>query len=164
MEKINIAYNKTLRLDNVLVKDIINLSNILESGESDEIPIEVELERMETEIKTKGANQIGPLIQYSFASGNENSVNMRISLMLQADKYINNVSYPYYMESVISVNNCMYTRFCGTEEDIQYAYQKIAVTAYEENIKLKGSSYTVFLDSDDSGNITADIFMERADA
>ena len=84
--------------------------------------------------------------------------------MLQADKYINNVSYPYYMESVISVNNCMYTRFCGTEEDIQYAYQKIAVTAYEENIKLKGSSYTVFLDSDDSGNITADIFMERADA
>lgn len=164
MAKINVAYNKTLRLDNVLIKDIINLSNVRESSESDEIPVGAELERMENEIKIKGAKQIGPLIQYSSASGDENNINMRVSLMLQADRYIRNVSYPYSMESIISVSNCMYTRFCGAEEDMQFAYQKIAVTAYEENIKLKGSSYTVFLDSNDDGTITADIFMERADA
>jgi hypothetical protein len=36
--------------------------------------------------------------------------------------------------------------------------------SYEEEIKLTGESYTVFVDSDEEGeNITADIFMPKAE-
>lgn len=160
---IKIASNKSLRLDNVLIKDIINISTVdLETNEEDEdFSIELEVEKMNNEIRTKGANQIGPLIQYSGANGDEEAFEIKVSLMLQVDRYINDASAPYRMESVIEAKNCLYTRFTGAEEDIQFAYQKMEVTAYEEDIKLKGSSYTIFLESDDEENITADIFMEK---
>ena len=163
---IKIQGKKSLRLDNVLIKDIINISAVdLETNEEDEnFSIELEVEKMNNEIRTKGANQVGPLIQYSGASGDEEALEIKVSLMLQVDRYINDVSAPYRRESVVQAKNCLYTRFTGAEEDIQFAYQKMQVTAYEEDIRLKGSSYTIFLDSDDEGNITADIFMECADA
>ncbi|MBR2674075.1 MAG: hypothetical protein IKE52_01265 [Mogibacterium sp.] len=159
--KIDIQKSKSLRLDNVLMKDIINITEA-DTGvqEEDDFSLGFEVEKMDNEIRTKGANQIGPLIQYSGASGDGDALAIKVTLMLQADRYINNIRAPYRMESVVQAKNCMYTRFTGAEEDIQYAYQKMQVTAYEENIKLKGSSYTIFLDSDDEGNITADIFME----
>jgi hypothetical protein len=46
--------------------------------------------------------------------------------------------------------------------NLQFAYQKLNLVAFEENIKLKGDSYTIFVDRKD-GIITADVFMERAD-
>ena len=160
---INIQSNKSLRLDNVLIKDIITMTAAAtEDGSEDEdFSLGLEVEKMTNEIKTKGANQIGPLVQYLGAIGNEDALEITVSLMLQADRYINDVAAPYRMEPVIQVKNCMYTRFTGAEEDMQFAYQKMQVTAYEEDIKLKGSSYTIFLDSDDDGIVTADIFMEK---
>jgi hypothetical protein len=160
---INIQSNKSLRLDNVLIRDVITMTvaETEDGSENEDFSLELEVEKMTNEIKTKGANQIGPLIQYSCASGDVDAFEIKVSLMLQADRYINNVSAPYRMESVVQAKNCMYTRFTGAEEDMQYAYQKIQVTAYEEDLKLKGSSYTIFLDSNDEGNITADIFMEK---
>lgn len=165
IKKIEIQRNKTLRLDNVLIGEILNIS--ADDNADDELlgdmSIEAKVEKMQNEIRVGGAAQIGPLIQYSGTSDGEDGLEMKISLMLQADKYLHDVRAPYRMEPLIKANNCMYTRFTGMEEDMHFAYQKIAVTAYEEDIKLKGSSYTVFLDLNDDGTITTDIFMEKAD-
>lgn len=65
------------------------------------------------------------------------------------------------MEPVIKVPGCMYLRFEGREEDLHIAYKKIEVDAYENDIDLKGNSYTIFVDAADDGNIVADIFMEK---
>ena len=47
---------------------------------------------------------------------------------------------------------------------MQFAYDKINLEASENDIKLKGDSYTVFVDQDEEeGTIIADVFMERAD-
>lgn len=164
-KQIIVSKGKSLRLDNVLIKSIFEFSALKDDGSiRDEFSLDLEVEKMVNEIKVKGANPVGPLIQFSGASGKEDDVEIKIVLMMQADRFINNIQTPYRMEPVINIKNCLYTRFKGMEEDIQYAYQKIQVTAYEEDIKLKGSSYTIFLDSEDNGTITADIFMARADA
>lgn len=167
---IEIQKNKSLRLENVLVNCILNIAgigdeNTEEQDDSDQpFSLELEIQKMENEIRVKGASAVGPLIQYSGTDSECEDLQMRISLMIQADRFINKINYPYKMESVIQLKNCYYTRFIGLEEDINYAYQKIEVVAYEDDVVLKGNSYTIFLESNVDGTITADIFMERKDA
>jgi len=56
----------------------------------------------------------------------------------------------------------LYTRFIGKETKLKYAYDKLGVYAYENDIELKGSTYTVFVD-EDGENFIADVFMECMD-
>lgn len=56
----------------------------------------------------------------------------------------------------------MYARYIGEESKLKFAYDKINLIAFEEDIPLKGDSYTVFVAKNDDG-IIADVFMERAD-
>ena len=154
--------NKTLRLENVLIYTVFNM-NTSQIGSIEEEPFSLELEvsKMDNEIRTKGARPVGPLIQYSNSKSEDESISMQMCFMLQADKYVNHLTPPYTMEPVILVTDCIYIRFIGLEEDIHYAYQKIEVYAYEREIILTGDSYTIFLDSSDKGMITADIFMSK---
>ena len=160
---IEIHRNKSLRLENVLINNIVD--TLAYSGKNDReanpISLEIEVEKMINEIKIKGANKIGPVIQYSGSLEKGGKLEINVALMLQADRFINNLQFPYIMESCIKVKDCMYTRFKGLEDDLQYAYQKIQVEAYENDIKLKDSCYTIFLDSDETGNVIVDVFVEK---
>lgn len=148
-----ISENKTLKLTNVLIKTLI---------EEDFENFEKSVEQMENYIKSKGYQPLGPLVQYTTTNVNENGeLSVIIKLMRQVSNYINHVEPPYSMESVIRIKDCMYVRYTGPESKIKYAYDKINLTAFEEDIELKGDSYTVFVNQIDD-NIVADIFMERA--
>ena len=164
-EKMIVYSNKSLRLDNVLIKQVINTLELQRDlkEKTNEDTIELIVTQMENQIKSKGANTIGPIIQYSGPEFSNEEMGLRISLMLQADRYIHNVDPGFRMEPVIKKNNCMYVRFEGSEEDLQIAYKKIQVEAYENDIILSGNSYTVFVDDDenDDESIMADIFMEK---
>lgn len=116
---------------------------------------------MENYIKSKGATPIGPLIQKTEYSVNEEGqLDIKVYLMRQANTFIHNVEAPYNMESVLRVRNCMYARYTGPEEKLKLAYDKINVTAFEEDIELSNTSYTIFVDKQDD-NIVADIFVEK---
>ncbi len=157
MKKIMLNQSKTLKLTNVLeYKCRIN-----EEG----FDFNISVEQMQSFIKVKGAIQIGPLIQYSNAYINENGeMDVDIRLMLQCSSIIYSVEAPYTMESVIRVPNCMYCRYIGPEDKLKFAYDKIQLEAFENDIPLKGDSYTIFVDRDEENDtITADVFMERAD-
>jgi hypothetical protein len=56
----------------------------------------------------------------------------------------------------------MYVSYQGEESKLKFAYDKINLKAFEEDIPLKGDSYTIFIDQQDD-QIIADVFMERAD-
>lgn len=153
MKYFEISENKTLKLTNVLIKTLI---------EEDFENFEKSVEQMENYIKSKGYQPLGPLVQYTTTNVNENGeLSVIIKLMRQVSNYINHVEPPYSMESVIRIKDCMYVRYTGPESKIKYAYDKINLTAFEEDIELKGDSYTVFVNQIDD-NIVADIFMERA--
>ncbi|MDQ2086709.1 hypothetical protein RBH29_09755 [Herbivorax sp. ANBcel31] len=153
-EKIQISNNKSLKLTNVLIKEID-----LKESEN----LEKEVYQMENYLKNKGACPIGPLIQYSKVELTESQEpKLVVKLLRQSNTFLHNIRSPYNMESVIRARNCMYARFNGEESKLKLAYDKINVTAFEEDIKLKGDSYTVFVDKNDD-EIIADVFMERVD-
>lgn len=160
MDKIKIDINKSLKLLNVLVSAIdTNESKIA----SNTCSIGILNEQMESQIKAKGKQPVGPIIQYVNAEINkQGEMTASVKLMRQASEYIEHVDAPYHMEQVISVANCMYARYQGPEDKLMLAYQKLQIAAFEEDISLKGDSYTIFLGENDD-DILVDIFMEKTD-
>lgn len=154
MQKLKLYENKTLKLTNVLIKDIL----------FDEIDsYHIEVEKMKNYLKCQGIMPVGPLVQYTKSMVNvEGQIEIDVKILIQTSNYINNLELSYKMESIINVKNCMYVRYQGEESNLNFAYDKIKLAAFEENIPLKGDSYTVFIDQNDD-YILADIFMERAD-
>ncbi len=158
MRKLQISQSKTVKFTNILkYKCLIQDENF---------DFNVVVEQMQSYIKTKGATQIGPLIQYTNTKINEaGELDMEIVMMLQCNHFIHTVEQPYSMESVIRIPNCMYCHYIGPEDKMNFAYDKIQLEAFESDIPLKGDSYTIFVDrNEEEETITADVFMERADS
>lgn len=151
VEKISIRENKTLKLTNVLVREL---------SENEIIDIDKINYMMDSYIKAKGNLPIGPMINYSNLEVDENGqAKINIKIMVQLKNPIYNVEAPYEIKKELKISNCLFARFNEKEENIQFAYQKLGVYAFENDIKLKGDSYTVFVKKEEE-NIVADIFME----
>ena len=109
----------------------------------------------------KRQNQIGPLIQYSkveLDENNEPDINMQF--MLQANNFIHNVEQPYRMESLLRVKNCLYARYNGPDDKLKFAYDKLGVYAFENDIELDGCNYTIYVDrNEEEETMVADVFM-----
>jgi hypothetical protein len=157
--EIHIQYSKTLKLTNALLFSLSKEEDF-EQFEN----VQTFIDQMGLLICQRGAHPIGPLIQKTSIDDGNGEPKMNISFIRQADKFIHHVDPPYTMESIIKVSDCLYTRFIGEEKDMQFAYSKLNLTGYEEEIELTGESYTVFVDNDEDGAITADIFMPKKQA
>ena len=145
---------------------ILKLTNVLHYRylfQDEDFDFNIAMEQMQSYIRTKGAQQVGPLIQYTKAELSEaGELSMEMMFMLQCNHYIHSVEPPYSMESVLRVPNCMYCRYEGPEDKLKFAYDKIHLEAFEEDIALQDCSYTVFVDADeDEGTIVADVFIPR---
>ena len=152
MNTIRVEENKTLKLQNVL-------SCKMDFSEINIGSFDNEINKMNVFISTHGAKQIGPLIQYSNVEMKQNGeADINLQFMLQSDNYINNVKSPYKMDSMLRVKNCLFARYTGKENTLKFAYDKLGVYAFENEIELAGGSYTVFVNRDDEV-ISADIFM-----
>ena len=154
MRIISILENKTLKLQNVLSYNVdLSTANMN--------TLDMEVDKMNIYIKTHGAKQVGPLIQYSDVEYKEDgNAIVTIQFMLQSDKYINNVDKPYRMDGIYKVTECLYARYIGPEENLKFAYDKLGVYAFENEINLHGGSYTIYVEkNEDEESITADIFM-----
>lgn len=158
MDKLNLHNNKTLKLSNVLRHTI--------SFDNENINLGITVEQMQAYIRSKGKIQKGPLIQYAGVFTNKNNeLDLEPVLMLQCSDYIHNVEPPYSMESVIRVPNCMYCRYIGPEDKLKFAYDKIHLEAFENDIELEDCSYTIFVDrNEEDETIVADVFIPRKDA
>lgn len=155
MSKLQFSPQKSLRLENVLKYKVLL--------DEEDMNLEIMIEQMQSYINVKGAAQIGPLIQYTRTFVNEeNELDMEIIMLLQCNHFIHNVEPPYQMESVLRVKNCMYCRYTGPGEKMKFAFDKINLEAFEEDIELKGDSYTIYVDEQD-GDMTVDVFMERVE-
>lgn len=158
MKKLTTSPSKTLKLTNVLMMRC--------QLQDEDFDFNIAIEQMQSFIRSKGAMQIGPLIQYTNSYINEEGeMDIEIRMLLQCNNYIHSVEQPYTMESVLRIPNCMYCRYMGPEEKLSFAYNKIQLEAFENDIPLKGDSYTIFVDkNEEEETITADVFMERADS
>lgn len=157
MNKITTNESKTIKLTNVLKYKY----SLYEQN----FDFNVEIEKMQSYIKVKDATQVGPLIQYTRTFMNEaQNFQIEMILMLQCNNYIHSVEEPYSMESIVRVTDCMFCRYTGPEDNLKYAYDKINLEAFENDILLKGESYTIFVSHNEEENtMVADVFVPRAD-
>ncbi len=153
--KIQFCEKRTLKLTNILKYKFLMREIDAE--------LHVVIRQMQSYITIRGAQQIGPLIQYTRTFLNENQeLDVELILMLQCNHYIHNVEPPYSMESVIRVPDAMYCRYTGPESTLKYAYDKINLEAFENDIKLKDYNYTIFVSSnEEEGTIVADVFVPK---
>lgn len=105
-------------------------------------------------LKNKGAEATEILV----TRGNVDDIGVFSTVFVQSDRPIVEDSQYKFREN-IEKTNCLFSRFAEHEQDIKYAYQKMLVYAFENDIALNGEVYTVFIKKYDDGKIIADIFM-----
>lgn len=157
MNKIVTCASKTLQLKNVL--------RVTCHMEQAGFNLNAALERMKTFIRARGAAQIGPVIQYmgpgSDAGGD---VQIRLELMVQCDRFLSEVEPPYSTTQLLQVPGCLYCRYSGPQEKLNFAYDKLMIEAFEQDILLRGDSYTVYVSTDsEDDRMVADVFMPRGE-
>ena len=139
--------NKTLLLKNAIILD----TSFSEGENAPNIAV----------IKSRGAVPVGPMIQKNQITVNEEGIlEIRVFLIRQTNTFIRSVEKPYMTEPVIRIKNCLYSHFVGPEDKMTFAYDKINVYGFENDIKLSDESYSVFVGQQDD-TITVDVFVEK---
>ena len=149
MNEIKVAENKTLKLTNVL-------SRVVQPGELANLP--VILTQMQNFMKSNGAQPIGPLVQ-AIVEGTGPDHMPVMYMMQQATQMITQMEPGYHMDAVLRVKNCLYAHYTGPLSQSQLASSKLQILAFENDIKMTGSSYTIYVNQDDDDAVV-DVFME----
>ena len=147
MKEIKVAENKTLKLTNVLSREI-------HPEEMASLP--VVLTQMHNFIKSNNAQPIGPIVQ-AMVVGEDRQ--MHLYMMQQATQMITQMEPGYHMDAVLRVKGCLYAHFTGPMDHSSLASQKLNIYAYEHEIELTGTTYSIYVNQD-SENGVMDVFME----
>ena len=142
MNAIQISDNKTLKLTNVLSRTF----TAEEMGNAMLI-----LTQMDNFIKSHGAQPIGPLIQHVEVSGGANPT--------ATFRFFPRMDPEYHMDAVLRVRNCLYAHYTGPMAKSQLASQKLSIHAFENDIELRNSVYTIYVNQDEDDAVV-DVFME----
>ena len=149
MNEIKVAENKTLKLTNVL-------SRLVRPEELGNLP--VILTQMQNFMKSNGAQPIGPLVQgIKMGTGPDHAP--ELYMMQQATQMIPQMEPGYHMDAVLRVKGCLYAHFTGPMDHSSLASQKLNIYAYEHEIELTGTAYSIYVNQD-SENGVMDVFME----
>ncbi len=155
MNKIVTHPSKTLLLKNVL--------KVTCYMEQETFNLNAALERMRGYLRTKGTEQVGPMIHYMCPQVNAaGEMWVELTILVQCGRFISDAEAPYSAQQMLRVPDCMYCRYTGPQEKMKFAYDKLAIEAFEEDIPLRGDSYTVFVSTDQAeGTVVTDVFMPR---
>ena len=149
MNEIKVAENKTLKLTNVLSHEV----QPTEMGN-----MQLVLTQMQNFMKSNGAQPIGPLVQ-AIKPGTGPDQLPEMYMMQQATQMIPNMEPGYHMDAVLRVKNCLYAHYTGPMSHNQLATAKLQIMAFENDIKLTGDNYTIYVNQDDDDAVI-DVFME----
>ena len=147
MNEIKVAENKTLKLTNVLSREV-------RGDEMANMPLV--LTQMHNFIKSNGAQPIGPLVQTVTVTPEHE---MKMFLMQQVNQLIPRLDPGYQMDALLRVRNCLYAHYTGPMSYSNLASQKLDIYAFEHEIETTGDSYSVYVNQDDDNGVL-DVFME----
>ena len=149
MREIQVAEHKTLKLTNVLsrkveVEDMGNLAIVLT--------------QMQNFIRSHDAMPVGPIVQCVKMCKGPNPT-AEIYFMQQVNQLIPRLDPGYQMDALLRVRNCLYAHYTGPMPESQLASYKLQVHAFENEQKLTGTSYTIYVNQDEDDAVV-DVFME----
>ena len=153
INKMLLCENKILKIANALVREF---------STREEIDQQRIIYSMESYIKAKGLKMKGPIISYSsslvcFENGRP-IINKQ--LIMQLSEPLIHCDSPYFFKSIIRTDPCLFVRFNGNPQKLNFAFAKIGVFAFENDIDLVGSSYTIVA-AEDEENAVIDVFMPK---
>ena len=143
------AENKTLKLTNVV-------SRRIQPEEFNNM--QIVLTQMHNFIKSNGAQPLGPLVQCIKLPAGPNP-QPEVYMMQQATQLIPRMEAGYSMDAVLRVRNCLYAHYVGPMSQSGLASQKLNIMAFEHELELTGTVYTIFVNQDDDEGVV-DTFME----
>ena len=149
MREIQIADHKTLKLTNVD-------SRRIQPEEFNNM--QIVLTQLHNFIKSSGAQPLGPIIQCVKIPAGPNP-QPEVYMMQQATQLIPRMETGYTMDAVLRVRNCLYAHYVGPMSQSGLASQKLNIMAFEHELELTGTVYTVFVNQDDDEGVV-DTFME----
>jgi hypothetical protein len=144
--------NKILKLVNVLSRKV---------PETELFSQDKHLFMLQSWLKAKGYETLGPLIMYSsgiIGVDAENKPIIDSSVMVQLKQNSIRLEVPYRFEKEIRIENCLLARFNGNAEKLQFATNKLTLFAYENDIELNGETYIVLIEQNEH-SLLADVFM-----
>ena len=147
MREIQTSENKTLKLTNVV-------SRRIQPEEFNNM--QIVLTQMHNFIKSNNAQPIGPIVQ-AMVVGEDRQ--MHLYMMQQATQLIPRMEAGYTMDAVLRVRNCLYAHYVGPMSQSGLASQKLNIMAFEHELELTGTVYTIFVNQDDDEGVV-DTFME----
>ena len=83
----------------------------------------------------------------------------QIYFMMQVNQLIPRLEPGYEQDAVLRVKNCLYAHYTGPMSHNQLATAKLQIMAFENDIKLTGDNYTIYVNQDDDDAVI-DVFME----
>ena len=90
----------------------------------------------------------------------ENNAVIPVSkIMIQIREEPESLEPPYTFDGTIKLSNCILARYKGDPFNLQMAYSKIQVYAFENELELKDEIYSIFV-KQDMNEITVDVFVE----
>ena len=149
MREIQVAEHKTLKLTNVLARKV-------EGNDFANLP--VILTQMQNFIRSHNAMPVGPIIQCVKMKAGP-TPDAEIYFMQQVNQLIPRLDPGYEMDAVLRVRNCLYAHYTGPMPESQLASYKLQVHAFENEQKLTGTSYTIYVNQDEDDAVV-DVFME----
>ncbi len=141
---IDVTYPRTLTLQNVAHTAF---------DPQDPVDIKRRAMRLSQAIRAGDAAPVGPLIQRTRADDDVPSH----ELLRQASGPLANMPETVGFTRDLRLPDCVLAQFRGAAADLPIVYSKFAVFAYEQELQLSGTFYTVIVD-DDGASVRADVF------
>jgi len=135
MSKLEVKENKKLVLKNVLRKELNNIK-------IDDL--DNEISKFGNKLQLLHVQLFGPLIIRNRGTKihDDGSVTMDYDLIAQAHDYLQ-YKDQFIIEDKHSVDNCIYVRFEGAMDEINYAYTKLDLHIYENDLISNGEIYLI---------------------
>lgn len=139
MAKLEVKDNKKLVLKQVICKKVYGAK--VEN-------VEHEINKFHQHLKLVKAQIFGPLIVKSCGTviHDDGTITTDFEFYAQAHN-AQQYSNLYDIQDVVSIPNCLYVRFEDSPEYLQYAYSKLELHIYEQDIQTDGTVYTVYVNS-----------------
>ncbi|MCQ2070223.1 MAG: hypothetical protein MJZ68_03740 [archaeon] len=145
MAEIPVKSGMTLKLNHVLSREI---------GYADEQQALKVATLFDNYIASMKFQKYGPVIFKNVVD----EKGIRSYIMVQIKETPATVDEPFKFDEVLQETNCIVVRFNGPERMLPIAQSKGAVFAYENDMVLNGTTYTVIKEKKD-GEMAADLFF-----
>lgn len=149
MPKLEVKENKKLVLVNVLKVELRNLP----IDDLDE-----EVKKFMKKIDLLKVQIFGPLVIRNIGTNihEDGTMSVDYDIMIQASDY-KQYKNEFIIEDRYECKHCLYLHYEGKQEDMSYAYMKLELFEYENDLVTTSELYTVYI-KESEANVVIDLF------